>query len=385
MNSFFLSDLITNVIKAISLRYFILGIILFFILDALIFLNRIKFWVYFNNKIKTLPNSYSKNTTFYITANLVNVENIIELYIQEMKKLIDYLGENNTIISIVENGDSKDNTRKYLEEFQKYLNDKNIDNKFSLIKEIKDPRNNSKPYLKITRLRIEYYSKLRNKCLDYLYEKKNIDFENTIVIFFNDVIFRYEDIINLLSTNNEDFDAVCGLDMVKHFFYDIWVTVDLDGNSLSSHFPFFSNKEGQDLVVNHKPIRVFSCWNGVIAFKASPLKDKKIQFRYKDNYSYIVNRESNIYYYESECTYFHIDLFSLGYSKKFINPNVRVSYKYNDFFKEKYLTPSFWHIYNYFKIYFINFCKKRNKYMSNYVDAEIKLKPYVEKWYLGNK
>ena len=43
-----------------------------------------------------------------------------------MKKLINYLGYNNVIVSIVENGDSTDNTRKYLENFQIYLSKKNI-------------------------------------------------------------------------------------------------------------------------------------------------------------------------------------------------------------------------------------------------------------------
>ena len=117
--------------------------------------------------------------------------------------------------------------------------------------------------------------------MDFLYEVNDIDLDNTIIIFFNDIVFRYEDIINLLSTNNEDFDAVCGLDMENHYFYDSWVSIDLDGNGLTPRFPFFLNKEAQDLVTYHKPIRVFSCWNGVIAFKASPLKNKKIKFRYK--------------------------------------------------------------------------------------------------------
>ena len=127
------------------------------------------------------------------------------------------LGESKVIISIVENGDSKDNTRKYLENFQDYLNKKNIINRFSLIKEIHDPRLKIKPFLKTPPSRIEYYSKLRNKCLELLYELNNLDFENTIVIFFNDILFRYEDIINLLSTNNENFDAVCGFDMINNF------------------------------------------------------------------------------------------------------------------------------------------------------------------------
>ena len=60
------------------------------------------------------------------------MENIIEHYIHQMKKLISYLGEKNVIVSIVENGDSKDKTREYLKEFKNYLNDKKIINKFSI-------------------------------------------------------------------------------------------------------------------------------------------------------------------------------------------------------------------------------------------------------------
>ena len=57
-----------------------------------------------------------------------------------MKKLINYLGGKNVIISMVENGDSTDGTRKHLEEFQKYLNEKNIINRLLLEHEIDDER-----------------------------------------------------------------------------------------------------------------------------------------------------------------------------------------------------------------------------------------------------
>ena len=123
------------------------------------------------------------------------MEKIIVDFIEQIKLLINYLGENNVIISLVENGDSKDNTKKYLKDFQNYLNKKNILNKFVLENEISDPRKEYFEELKYTRLRIEYYSKLRNKCLDFLYELQNIDFNNTIILFFNDIIFRYEDIL----------------------------------------------------------------------------------------------------------------------------------------------------------------------------------------------
>ena len=387
LDSDFDSNLIKFVIEKISSKIFLFLLIIFCSLDALIFVNRIKIWVNFNKKNNTLPKSYSKNTTFYIATNIINAGSIIESFIEEMSKLIHYLGEKNVIISVVENGDSKDNTRIFLKNFQNFLNEKCIINKFSLTKEIDDPRKTAKSFYFLSPSRIEFLSKLRNKCLDLLYEKDNIDFDNTIVIFFNDIVFRYEDIINLLSTNDEDFDAVCGLDMVDHYFYDAWVSIDLDGNGLSNLFPFFINKEAQDLVIYHKPIRVFSCWNGVIAFKASPLRNKKLHFRYNKNITlpkYRLNIPI-VNYFDSECTYFHIDLFSLGYTKKFINPNVRVTYKNEGFFEAKYLIPTIKHIYNYFKLYFINFLKKRNKYMSNYINNEIKLELLLKNWYLENK
>ena len=297
-----------------------------FLCNVILFLNRIKLWVYFNNKEKTLPIASSKNTTFYITA-IVDMKSIINHFIIQMKQLINYLGKQNIVISFIENEDSKDHTRRYLKEFQKYLIKNKIINHFLLKNEIHDPRKKNFTFLKYSPLRIQFYAKLRNRCFNFLYKLPNIDFNNTKIIYFNDIIFDYEDIINLLSTNNEEYDAVCVLDF-SDVFYDRWVSIDLDGNSLKPNFPFFINKEAQDLIVNHKPIRVLSCWNGVIAFNTAPFKYRKIHFRYKTNNripEYRINNDQNADY-ESECTYFHIDLFNLGYTRKFINPDVRVTY-----------------------------------------------------------
>ena len=385
--SYFLSFFFNYLFKNNNLKYFIIGLIIFLIIEVITFLNRIKLWVYFYKKEKTLPISTSRNTKFYITSNLVNIEGIIDNYIEQLKKLMNYLGEGNVILSIVENGDSKDNTRAILGDFQKYLTGKNIINKFYLERVIEDPRKIRKPFQKYSRLRIEFFSKLRNKCIEFLYEIPNLDFNNTIIIFLNDIVFKYEDIINLLSTNKEDFDVVCGLDMNNNTFYDRWVSIDLEGDGMMKYFPFFINKEAQDLVVNHQPIRVFSCWNGVIAFKALPLKDKQIQFRHKINYTqpnYILNNPAKDYY-ESECTLLNIDLFSLGYTKKFINPDVRVTYKHQYFFESKYFIPSFGHILGYLILYFVSLTKKRNKFMSDYKSDKIKVSPTIYNWYLENK
>ena len=385
--SYFLASFLNILLQKSFYKHFIIGLIIFSSIEIIIFLNRIKLWIYFNKKEKTLPISTYKNTTFYITSNVVNIKNIIENYINQLKNLINYLGENNVIISIVENGDSKDDTRTYLREFQNYLSQKNILNKFYLERVIEDPRKIRKPFEKYSRLRIEYFANLRNKCLEFLYELPNIDFNNTIIIFLNDIVFKYEDIINLLSTNEENYDLVCGLDMNDNTFYDRWVSIDLEGDGLRKFFPFFVNKEGQELVISHKPIRVFSCWNGVIAFRALPLKDKKIQFRNKIEYSlpkYSLNNPAKDYY-ESECTFFNIDLFSLGYTKKFINPDVRVTYKHQYFFESKYYIPSLRHIFGYFVLYFVGLTRKRNKYMSNYKNNKIEINSILYNWYLQYK
>ena len=365
---------------------FLLTLILFFAINIILFLNRIKLWVYFNSKEKNLPKSSSKNTTFYITAMVVNMEKIIKNFIQQMKKLILYLGERNVIVSIVENGDSKDKTNHYLKEFKKYLTKKKIINKIIINHEVNDPRKKKQSFKDYGALRIEFFAKLRNKCLKFLYDLPNIDFYNTKIIYFNDIYFKYEDIINLISTNNEDYDAVCAMDFYS-VFYDKWVSIDLDGNSLLDNFPFILNKEAQDLIVNHKPIRVFSCWNGVTVFTAAPFKNKKLHFRYKTNnkiLKYKINNYLNADY-ESECTYLHIDLFKLGYTKKFINPNVRVTYKYKYYNKRKYFYPSFKDIKSYFRLYLKSFKVKRNKFMSNYKDKNIKFNKIVKRWYMENK
>ena len=258
--------------------------------------------------------------------------------------------------------------------------------------EIDDPRiNESDPKSLennfLSNLRIQYYAELRNRCLDFIYQIPNINFSNTKVIFFNDIIFEFENIINLLSTNDEDYDAVCGLDFYD-CFYDSWVSIDLSGYSLRHDFPFFVNKEGQDLVINHKPIRVFSCWNGVMAFTAEPLKDKKIQFRYELNpdreIPYFLNTDQQ-YNYESECTYFHIDLFSLGYTKKFINPDVRVAYEYKYYYLQKMYYPNKKEHNMYKQMYNEGRLMERNKDMSNYKDRNITLKGELWNWYLYNK
>ena len=361
-------------------------ICLLIIIKLIMFYYFSKFWIFFKSKEKILPISTNKNIQYYITACVLNMEPIIVDYIKEMKKLIDFLGEKNIIVSIVENGDSKDNTRKYLKEFKNYLDYKLITNKFVLNHEIEDPRkkeNLSKEEIQYGR--IQYLATLRNKCFELLYQIPNLEFEKIKIINFNDIVFSYEDIIKLISTNNEDYDAVCAMDYYFNF-YDTWVSIDLDGNHLLGDFPYFINKEGQDQYINKKPIRIFSCWNGVIAFNSSVLKNKKLNFRVENlsnnnNGENCELRDDEIKKYESECTYFNIDMETLGFKKRFINPEVKVAYNYGYYYFSKYILPNTFELIFYFKNYFISFFIKRNKDMSNIKSNNISYIQKLNNWY----
>ena len=305
---------------------------------------------------------------------------IIDDYINEMKKLINYLGAENIMVSIIENGDSKDETRDYLIEFQKYLNDLNIINEINIVHEICKSKNSSSVFI-----RIDCLSKLRNRAFDLIYKTKKFDYQNTKIIFLNDIIYTYEDIIKLLSTNNEDYDAVCAMDF-NIYFYDTWASADLNGNSFRHLYPYFINAEAQEQVINLKPVRIFSCWSGVSVFSAAPLENKKLQFRIEDppkslKYSLNSYQKASI---ESECTYINIDLQTLGYTKRFVNTDVKVAYEYKYYYITKYFRELY-HFAHYFYQYFQKFKEKRNKNMSNMRDKFVKLEKRLELWYNYHK
>ena len=266
-----------------------------------------------------------------------------------------------------------------------------ITNKFVLTHEIDDPRKiGNPPKIIIRDYRIKYLASLRNKCFELLYQIPNLNFKNVKVINFNDVVFSYEDVITLLSTNNEDYDVVCSMDFYFNC-YDSWVLIDIDGDYILDNFPYFKNKEGQDQFINQKPIRIVSCWNGIISFNASTLENKKIKFRYESiqnkNKAEICNlpRIHSKATYESECTYFNIDIEMLGFKKRFINPNVRVAYNYGFYYYYKYILPNTLELLFYFVNYFKSIWKKRNKYMSDLKSSNIPFPTLVDNWYKCNK
>ena len=330
-----------------SLIWFFICLIL---LRIAIYFYEIKYWVLIeDNPFDNSKNPSQNKTIYYISAVIYNMEPIIKDWISEMKQLIDYLGRDRVIVSIVENGDSTDKTRKHLKFFENYL----INNK--VVNLINFEKRESKEGVD----RIRFLAKFRNRSLDLLYKIGDLDFDNTKIIFFNDIIYRYEDILKLLFTNNGNYDTVCAMDYYEGF-YDTWASIGLDGKQFRRYFPYFYNKELQDAYINGEVIRTFSCWNGVTVINAKVFEDRdKLFFR------------TGTKIRQSECTLLHADMYWMGYRKIFVNTQVAVAYTYEYYYKNHYLYPWTKNLITYFYYYFKYGFIKRNYNMTNLVDENI--------------
>jgi hypothetical protein len=251
---------------------------------------------------------------WYIAACLFNNEKIFGNWAQQLLLLINELKSTNIFVSIIENGDSMDNTRLQLETFKIKLDETNIQN--TII---------TKTIVNKSYHRFRFLSEIRNKALESLYNL-NWNSDETRVIFLNDIYYKMSDVINLINTNNMEYDFACGLDFF-YAFYDVLVSRDLGMNILMDYYPYFKNSTDQKLVRNGLPIRVFSCWNGMVIMKATPFVEHKVRFRDpKQNESM-----------ESECYFICKDFWRLGFNHIYINPNVKVAY-----------LPIFYYVHNYF-------------------------------------
>eukprot|EP01125_Pyxidicula_operculata_P000556 TRINITY_DN10563_c0_g1_i1.p1 TRINITY_DN10563_c0_g1~~TRINITY_DN10563_c0_g1_i1.p1 ORF type:complete len:347 (-),score=25.36 TRINITY_DN10563_c0_g1_i1:368-1408(-) len=273
--------------------------------------------------------------SYVIIAMFRNNEEILDHWISELFKLMEHLrvepyGTKKIYISIIENNDSTDKTIEKLESFKTKLLQLSIPHTIETQKVI--------VFNRVTD-RISRLVELRNYSLKPLQEL-NFDPKTTRIIYFNDIHYQSTDIIRLLRTNQGNYDMACGLDFYWQF-YDAWVTRDLSGSSLRGYYPYFEDNVAQQQVRSGKPVRVFSCWNGVVVMKAEPLMDRENPLKFR-----VSNRLATHSVYDSECFSFSYDLWDRGYHQIYINPNVRVTYHWRHYFMQNYIFPWSWDIYN---------------------------------------
>jgi hypothetical protein len=133
------------------------------------------------------------------------------------------------------------------------------------------------------------------------------------------------DVINLINTNNMEYDFACEFDFYCSF-YDGLVSSDLNKRKLMNYYPYFHDPFDQKLVRTSLPVRVFSGWNGMVIMKGTPFMKHHLKFR-----EYGTNESRH-----SECYFICQDFWKLGFNRIYINPIVKVAY-----------LPEFYYLHNY--------------------------------------
>lgn len=309
-----------------------------------------------NNNPTFPPVTSGHKEKIYIAALFHNNQNILPHWTREMTKVIQYLGEENVFVSILESY-SLDNSPALLRSFDAQLETLGVER--SII--VNDTTISRPASMETTNIRIEYLSKLRNKALEHL------DGGYDRVLFSNDIYVDAESVITLLKTRDGDWDMVCGLDFDGWGLYDAWVIRDAAGRLVSSLWPYLLDEDGKRAVINEEPAPVFSCWNGIAAFRPDPLLPPRLRSPTSPlsrmplsqplppshpayspgNETLAPAKQPALVFRAStpnEC--FSSECFNLAYDfrrqysldKIYINPRVITAYRYKYYFWFKYVT-----------------------------------------------
>jgi len=269
-----------------------------------------------------------QSQSYFITAAFYNNEDIISHWQVEMLKLVSVLTagyqKQNVFISIVEN-DSTDGSKEELQQLKRILAQFNIPHKIVSTDKGRPANLN---HAEGGKLRIRYLAEIRNEQIKPLKDQKT-KFDK--IMFFNDVYFETHSIVELLTTNNGQYDGVCSLDFGVWGLYDLWVIRDRWGGFMSAAYPYSFDTPTRYSVVENKPFRVHSCWNGVAIMKAGPFYGTATdsQFEETDVAPVTFRTQRPDECYMSECYFVWYDARKLyGLNEFYVNPKVIVAYEY---------------------------------------------------------
>lgn len=235
---------------------------------------------------------------------------------------------------------STDNTKEALKDFKEYLLDSEVHH--TIITDNKPARGNDDP-------RILRLSKLRNivlKPLRKMQQDKDDHNDDGIpvydrILFLNDIWFNWKDAVELIYSNNGDYDAVCSMDFYGEY-YDMFATREINGNWLGSgQYPYFEDIKSRQLLKKKELIPVYSCFGGMVSYNSIPFLIKK-----KDNKSdtttkvndddtsafqlnfrpFWLDHDTNHPLEASECCLIYSDMRKMNYTNIYINPRIKGIY-----------------------------------------------------------
>ncbi|KAI1105526.1 glycosyltransferase family 69 protein [Jackrogersella minutella] len=285
------------------------------------------------------PSSPAGNATVFIASVHRNTEiTQRSAWNQAVLDLVDYLGPENVHVSAVESG-SQDGTKEALMDLKAALDQKRASNSISLgltvweqLEEIdtRPPPNMREPgwiwnvaESQFELRRISYLAKVRNQAMEPLKQLQSEGRKFDKVLWLNDVVFDVEDIVTLFNTRDNNYAAACSMDYkVSPLYYDTFaLRDDLGLKTISLYWPWFQSPTSRALAERNAPIRVTSCWNGIVAFDSAPFyTNPPLQFRG------IEDSLADLHLEGSECCLIHADNYLTAEKGVWLNPNVRVAY-----------------------------------------------------------
>ncbi|KAH7104135.1 cryptococcal mannosyltransferase 1-domain-containing protein [Auriculariales sp. MPI-PUGE-AT-0066] len=206
------------------------------------------------------PQGYGKRDKVMIGAMFYNSHDILPNWLEQMTKVIHYIGVENVYVSVFESF-SEDDTPDILEEWERELNILGVPNRILT----RSTRTTRPENMRTELPRIKFLADSRNIVLEPLTETGGgWDY----IIYSNDIFIDAEGVIELLHSRDGDYDMVCAFDYAQWGVTDGWVMRDRLGGMVSGIWPYLMERHGAAAVMRHEPAQVFSCWNGIVSMRA---------------------------------------------------------------------------------------------------------------------
>ncbi|KAK1976570.1 cryptococcal mannosyltransferase 1-domain-containing protein [Colletotrichum cereale] len=256
---------------------------------------------------------------YFIALNIRQKADLLPRLMGSVVEALRFLGPENCVLSVVE-GNSRDGTYEILHLLRPEL--ERLGAEYHLSRSDLDPGAGD---------RIPKLAELRNMALAPLVADPARYAADAVVLFLNDVAACLEDILELAHQRVYlGADMTCAFDWTyvgpDPTFYDVWISrtiagdsffeIPPDGNWNSAWNIFWNEQTSRRRFADHKPLQVFSCWNGAVAITARPLLDRLVRFRAPGPGEC----------FQGEPQLFCKDLWNAGFGKIAVVPSVNLEY-----------------------------------------------------------
>ncbi|KAH9903354.1 glycosyltransferase family 69 protein [Cubamyces lactineus] len=260
---------------------------------------------------------------YFFAINLYNSFDIIPDLFATLFRVAAILGYHNVYVSIYENG-STDQTKALLRIFDALCRSVGMRVTIRTSMRTRGAFNH----------RIEYLAEVRNAAFVPLHELRDAENEYfDTIIFMNDILPCVDDLLELIwQSRRNNAGITCAADYMYHeelgspVFYDNWVARDINGTALENA-PFesiFHHGPSQQRFMQHLPLQVQSCWNGIAVLDPAPFyAPPHVRFRM----ARITEGECSA----SECSLICNDYWEAGYGRILMVPRVKLAYDHRVF------------------------------------------------------